>query len=206
MLKLSRVSGTLDTRRLGQAVSHPGIDPRTWVSLAIVNHVVIDPAEGPFADITLMPLAQEKTARVGVEYAGNGFGVWAPIEIGDEVLVEAPSGNPDEGLVITRRLYSRSDPPPQAMVDNPTDLIIVVKEGRSLRIAVSGGGQVLLGSADATLKVARIGDKARLSAIGPITDLQALLDARYAIANPLSNLPPADIVEISTGSDDVRSS
>lgn len=154
MLKNSRVSGTLDIGRLGQALARPGMDTRTWVSLAIVKAVHVDADEGVFVDVLCVPLKHKGTARLGCEYAGNGFGMYAPLEVDDEVLVEAPSGDPDEGLVVTQRLHSPSDPPPSELVDNPTDVLLVVKPGRTVRIVTSGGGKVVLGGADATEAVA----------------------------------------------------
>lgn len=150
MLKNSRVSGTLDVGRLGQALARPGMDTRVWVSLAIVEAVHVDAEEGVFVDVLCVPLRQRGTARLGTEYAGAGFGLYTPLEVDDEVLVEAPSGDPDEGLVVSRRLHSASDPPPSELVDHPEDVLLVVKPGKSVRIAVTGGGKVVLGGAAAT--------------------------------------------------------
>jgi hypothetical protein len=59
--------------------------------------------------------------------------------VDDEVMVFAPSGNPDEGLVILPKLHSPADPPPQEVVNNPTDVVIRLKNGKSIRIVVDGG-------------------------------------------------------------------
>lgn len=142
MLKNSRVTGALDTSRLGKALAGPGMDTRTWVSLAIVSKVTIDPDEGIFADVTLMPLGKQATARVGVEYAGNGFGIYAPLLPDDEVLVEAPNGDTDNGLIVTRRLYSPSDQPPSEASQFPDDFLLVAASGKTVRILVEGSGQV----------------------------------------------------------------
>jgi hypothetical protein len=40
---------------LSKAMTRPGIDPRSWCSLAIVQSVVIDEAAGVFCDVLLMP-------------------------------------------------------------------------------------------------------------------------------------------------------
>lgn len=154
MLSRSRVSGILDMGRLSQAVSRPGIDPRTWVSLAIVNSVVVDPVEGVFCGITLMPSEIEETARLGAAYAGNGFGFYAPPKVDDEVMVCAPSGDPSQGLVITGRLWSPSDVPPAEASSHPQDVLLKVEEGQTLRLKVSGGGKVYLGDDAGTQPVA----------------------------------------------------
>jgi Type VI secretion system/phage-baseplate injector OB domain len=140
----NRVGSSLEVWRLAEAIARPGIDPRIWISLAVVDKVFMDPAHGPYAEVTLLPTEQRDTARVGAIYAGPGFGLWAPVHLDDEVLVEAPSGDPAEGLVITKRLWSASDPPPDEAVQNPLDLVLVVEPQRSFRLALSGGGGVAL--------------------------------------------------------------
>lgn len=176
MLKNSRVTGTLDTGRLGAALRGPGMDTRIWVSLAIVKAVHVDAEEGVFVDVLCVPLRHTGTARLGCEYAGSGFGMYAPLEVDDEVLVEAPSGDPDEGLVVTRRLHSASDPPPSEVVDHPEDVLLVVKPGRTVRIVTSGGGKVKLGGADADDPVAL---KSDLDTIKPA--IVAAVDAQITV-------------------------
>lgn len=214
MLKNSRVTGALDTVRLGNALARPGMDTRIWSSLAIVLKVVVDPDEGVFVDVRLMPSRLKETARLGCEYAGAGFGVYFPVEVNDEVLVEAPSGDPDHGLVIVRRLHGAADPPPTQVADHPADALIVVKRNASLRIIASGTGKivlqvdegkVLLGDEGADKGVARATDSVGLAATAGIANLQTLLDARYVIGSPGNNLPEgATIGEITTGSSKVN--
>lgn len=144
----SRVTKGLDVTRLANAVSRPGIDPRIWVSYAVLQTApVVDTREGKqgvFADVRLLPSGVLDTARVGAIYAGNGFGLYAPLHKNDEVLVCAPSGNPDEGLVITQRLWSTSDPQPQQVADTPEDVTLVVEPDKNLRLSVQGSGNVYL--------------------------------------------------------------
>lgn len=158
----SRVLTSIDVSRLADAVARPGIDPRTWVSYAVcTSEPYFETTAGQqdcFVDIYLMPSGVQETARVGSIYAGNGFGLWTPLHKDDEVLVCAPSGDPDEGLVVTQRLWSPSDPPPQEAADNADDVVLMVEEGRSVRIGVRGGGTVRLGQVEASRGVARIDD------------------------------------------------
>lgn len=147
MLNQTRVSTAIDVNRIGEALARPGMDTRIWVALAIVKSVFVDAAEGIFADVVIMPSGDEETARVGSEYAGSGFGTHWPIQVDDEVLVAAPSGNPDEGIVIVNRLYSASDPPPPEAVSNPQDVVIHIKAGQKISIVVENGGTVELGGA-----------------------------------------------------------
>lgn len=158
----SRVSTTLDVGRVAAAVSRPGIDPRVWCSYAVLtSEPFIEQRAGQqdvFVSVQLLPTGTEETARVGAIYAGNGFGLYAPLHKDDEVLVIAPSGDPDEGLVVTQRLWSPADPPPSAITAHPEDVTLVVESGRSVRIGVAGGGRVYLGDGEATRGVARIDD------------------------------------------------
>lgn len=167
----SRVTSTIDTARLSNAVSRPGIDPRVWVSYAVlISEPYIEAKAGQqdiVVDIQLMPTGEEETARVGAIYAGNGFGLYAPLHEGDEVLVCAPSGDPDEGLVVMQRLWSPADPPPQAVYDHPTDMTLVVQPGKNLRLKAMGSGttyittetgKVVLGEETASRGVARKDD------------------------------------------------
>ena len=87
---------------------------------------------------------------VAPDYAGDGFGFYTPIEVDDEVVVVAPSGDPAEGLVVARRLWSAADPPPQEAIDHPADVLLHVKAGASIRIVVSDGGKILLGGPDSS--------------------------------------------------------
>jgi hypothetical protein len=143
---------------MGRALARPGMDPRSWCSLAIVQSVVVDEAEGVFCDVLLMPSKRRETARLGAAYAGSGWGLYAPPMVDDEVLVSAPSGDPAQGLVITSRLWSPADVPPADAATYSEDVLLTVRPDKSLRLVVSGGGKVVLGTADASRGVARLDD------------------------------------------------
>jgi len=143
MLGGSRKGSTLDVQRLARAMSYPGIDPRTWVSLAIaLEDSAVDPDHGVFVDVRLVPTEEEYTARVAPQYAGNGFGLYHPILKDDELVVIAPSGDPANGLIAQSILHSAVDKPPQAAIDNPADFVLVVEPEKNLRLIVSGAGNV----------------------------------------------------------------
>jgi hypothetical protein len=145
MLK-SRISKGVDVNRMAHAVSRPGIDPRVWECLAFVTAVNID-EEGPIVDVLLMPERIPETARVAAEYAGPGFGLYFPIEVDTEVIVSAPNGDPDEGLVIAKRFWSASDPPPAGAISEPLNILLHAKEGANINLVVSGGATINLGDA-----------------------------------------------------------
>jgi hypothetical protein len=152
MLSRTRVGTGMDTSRLGEAVSRPGIDPRMWKSLAIaVADSMVDPnGAGVFVDVMLMPSEQMATARVGSEYAGSGWGLYAPIYEDDELEVSIPSGHQAEGLIVSKRLWSAADSPPTQAMNEPKDLLLVVQKDSNFRIIMQGGGKLNLGSENPT--------------------------------------------------------
>jgi phage baseplate assembly protein gpV len=147
MGSIRRPGGTLDTRMLGQAVSFPGIDPRSWVSLGVVTAVNVANDGGPMVDLVTLPNNQTATARVGAPYGAGGFGDWCPIAVDDEVIVIAPDGEPAHGLVVVARLWCQADPVPDLAVANPLDRLIQAKPGQSIRIVTTNDGIVLVNDA-----------------------------------------------------------
>ena len=163
--------------RMANALTRPGIDPRVWISYGVLtSEPYIETQEGQqdvFVNVMLMPSGENETARVGAIYAGNGFGLYAPLHENDEVLVLAPSGDPDEGLVIAQRLWSAADPPPDEITLHPDDLTLVVEEDKNLRLKVMGAGDVII-SADAG-KV-RLGGEAAEKGVARLDDTVAAGD------------------------------
>src|SRR5258708_261871 len=153
-MKRTRVGRKMDSGRLAQLVSMPGIDPRVWVSLCIVDSVNIDQQHGVFADVHIMStatldrsgnvVAQQETVRVAPDYAGNGFGIFYPPAAGDEVLVLWPDGHPDNGGVMVKRLWSASDQPPATVVNNPKDALLMFNSDVNLRVIAQGKGNIVL--------------------------------------------------------------
>ena len=198
----SRVLTGIDPHRLGSAVSYPGIDPRIWVSYGVLtSEPYIETIQGEqdvFVDVLLLPSRQPETARVGSIYAGNGFGFYTPMHTNDEVLICAPSGDPDEGLVVTQRMWSPSDPPPAAISQYPEDVTLVVERDKSLRITVQGEGSVVMASeagdismsaasGDITLNVdagkVYLGSTSSTEPVAKGTSLKAYLDSIVTVFN-----------------------
>lgn len=116
MRRRAYVSGpALDLRSLAEALSFPGIDPRTWISVGTVSTDTDNPVEfdvdhgQPFVQVTLHPSLTPVLCRVGGQVAGNGEGEWHPFVKGDEVLVACPEGFEDAGAVIFARLNNALD-------------------------------------------------------------------------------------------------
>jgi hypothetical protein len=155
MLARSRVSTKMDVGRLGASLARPGIDTRSWVTLAIaLDESQVDEKHGVFVDVMFMPTGEKYTARVPSSYAGNGFGFYARIHKDDEVAVVIPRGNPAEGCIVIPRLWSASDLPPKDVIDNPDDIVLVIEKDKNLRLHVQGEGKVIVQiEKDAEIKV-----------------------------------------------------
>jgi len=159
----------VDTGRLRSLISGPGIDTRYHIVEAVVDKVTVDPSEGVFCDISILPFEQPETAFLGVPYAGDGFGFYFPVEVDDIVLVAIPDGDPGAGPVIVSRMWSAADKPftelqGTADPDNPgqynpsSDVVLKTKSGANYKTIVSGGG-------DASIAVSGGGD-VEISAAG----------------------------------------
>lgn len=143
----SRVSRKPDFARIAQAMQTPGIDPRVWVCQGYVHEFGID-EEGPFVDVVCVPSEEIVPCRLAAVYAGPGYGFYFPVDVDDEVLIFAPDGDPNSGLICMPRPWSASDPPPQEAIDNPQNILLHAKEGASVNIIVSGDAKINLGDAD----------------------------------------------------------
>lgn len=148
-----RQAPRLDAAKLASLASRPGVDPRVWLSLAVVTEVGFDPKEGLFADLRFVPTGEEETAYIGTNYAGKGFGEHSPLAKDDLVLVAVPGGDPGLGCIIIARWNSAADKPPAEFGDGdePTkDRVLRVEPGQNLRIYVSGGGKVSIVAEEAS--------------------------------------------------------
>jgi hypothetical protein len=153
----SHVRQSLSASALAELASRPGIDPRVWVSSAVVtSEIYNDPEYGPMVDITLVPSMLEETAILCSAYVGAGWGLYLPVELEDEVVVMAPGGDPNNGYRIIGRNWNGAEPPPAAFAAHPHDAILWVRQDQSLRLNVSGSGDIVLNSG--THRVARAGD------------------------------------------------
>lgn len=135
-------SRSFDPGAMAHMISRPGIDPRDWLFLGVVVEIGHDPKEGQFAEVRPVPTGPAVTCYIGTSYAGNNFGINAPLELGDTVLVAVPNGDTGNGPWIISRRWDKSDPPPTETAgenDEPTnDVVIKVKAGQRLVIIVDG--------------------------------------------------------------------
>lgn len=144
MLRRTRVGSTIDLTRLAAGLSRPGIDPRIWFSYGFaLSESRVDPVHGHLVEVQLQPSNSQVTIRVPQGFAGNSFGSSrGQIHKDDELVVAFPDGDPATGGVVSARLWSAADPPPQLVSDNPGDVVDVLEAGKNVRQLLSGGGQI----------------------------------------------------------------
>lgn len=139
--------------RLRSLVSGPGVDTRYHICEAVVDAIRVDPDEGVFCDISLLPMEEPETALLGVPYAGANFGFYFPVEEDDIVLVAIPDGDVSAGPVIISRMWSAADPPfselrGSADSESPgqyfhsSDVVLRAKAGANTKIIVADGANV----------------------------------------------------------------
>lgn len=186
---------TPDMLRIGAAIERPGIDPRTWTTLAMVTAIDVT-AKGVYCDFTTL-LGIEDTAAYAPIYGGAGYGLYLPLRVEDWVLVAVPEGDWNAGARIIARVWDEGDPPPDVVAAHPQDLALVVYPGSAIRIITNNGpivleangsGLVKLGDEGAIRGVARLADAVGTTpttALALAAALQTAMDARYTIANPL---------------------
>lgn len=117
-------------------------------------------------------------------WAGNGWGMYAPLSPGDQVLIIAQEGDGEHG-VIAGSLFSRAATPPAA---EPGELVLFHKSGSSLRLVNSGrivinGDLYVSGDVyDAHGPLSRLrnayNQHSHVAPNGAATSLPSILDAR----------------------------
>lgn len=135
-----------DVAKVANALSRPGIDPRKFVDVGVVSAVSVT-SEGVHVDIET-PENVTETAQLAPPYAGPGYGLHLPIDLDDAVVLAVPDGKWNAGARVVGRTWDAGCPPPLDVIDNPDDVVLVVKPRQSLRIIVTGGGQALISVGD----------------------------------------------------------
>lgn len=190
----------MDVERWRALLSGPGMDTRVWGAWARVTARGYDAEHGAFVDVQYLPSMLDDTAAVGTGYAGDGFGLWLPPSVGDIVFVALPGGESDACPVVVARLWNAARRPPDLAsaddaADATDDIVLKVRDGKNVRVDVSGAGGVTLtasgsgrivvqqtGTADIVLKVASgrlcyVGDDAGAEPIALGSTLKTFLDS-----------------------------
>ncbi len=144
----------------GMSPARPGADTRVWLTYAIIKELGYDPTCGVFADVQLQPTGEIETVLVGGPFAGEGFGLWFPLEVDDTVVVGMPLGDSAWGPVLLSRVWNSGDRPPlptdldwaprAAQLEPPTDVWLRAKAGQAIKIRAQG--------ADIDIRVEATGD------------------------------------------------
>lgn len=130
-----------DVSRIKQAL---GGDKSLWVAIGLVEGTpFVDPDEGVFVMVKIMPDEFKVCCRVLTWYSGDGFGVYFPLRAGEQVLVDFPGADTFGAPCIVGRIPSRDEKPPTEF-DNATG-ILKMKAGEDLRVLTQGAGEVRLG-------------------------------------------------------------
>ena len=143
-LTATRVATTPDVGLIGEALKRPGMDTRVWSEQAIVEKIVIDADHGVLLDVICLATGVSETAKLFAAYNGNRYGLHLPVLVDDEVLVLAPMGEPDFGLIALPTSWDGADPPPQEIVDHPEDVVLVVREDTKFRLVLEGDGDAII--------------------------------------------------------------
>jgi hypothetical protein len=186
---------SVDAGKISRLVSRPGVDPRTWITLARVVQTGFDPDHGFFADVEFEPTGEEQTCLIGAAYAGDGFGFFMPPKPDDIVVVAVPYGDQDSGPVIISRVWTGADKP---MSDGGTgneateDVLLYVEPGKNLRVRATGGGGITMtteGDGDIRLQ-AKGGGKVKLgdTALQPAVLGNTLYDWMQTVENRFTTL------------------
>lgn len=146
-----RAAGTrkprpIDARSLGEALSYPGIDPRTWLSYGTVDEdgVAFDEDMGPLVPVTLQPSQTQVMCAVGSMVAGDLEGEYTPFIEGDTVLVAIPHGM-ERGTpaIIARFNNARAKFPDQAASQDTTKNALSFRRVRSPHVDEYGARYTL---------------------------------------------------------------
>jgi hypothetical protein len=107
----------IDARSLAEALAFPGIDPRTWISIATVDpdEVTWDEDLGYLVPVTLQPTQVQGVAVCAQDVAGNSEGSASPFVEGDTLVVGVCHGMERAGVIVLGRLSNNRAPPPQTV-------------------------------------------------------------------------------------------
>lgn len=123
MSSRSRIRTRIDVGRLREAISGPGMDPRSWALLARVDDVEdairLEQGLGWIVDVTVTGGQLDGEGpipcRVAWSYAGEDAGRSEPVERGTQVLVVLPDGDANGTPVIVGVLSTPDKPPPASI-------------------------------------------------------------------------------------------
>lgn len=121
--RTSARGGRADVERIAEAVSRPGIDPRTWVTTARVEGkdeaAYYDPDYGWIIDAEAQGGSihgASLACRQGSNWPGvDGYGTYSPPVDGEEIVVVLPGGDPEEDPIMVGVVTNSGAKPPSTV-------------------------------------------------------------------------------------------
>lgn len=101
--------------------------------------------DGHFATILMGAEEEEITVARAMLYVGDEYGLFLPLEKGQNVPVFIPANDPNLSPFTFGVIGANVHKVPADVLDNPDDFWLIMKPGRNIRLIVSDGGQVMLG-------------------------------------------------------------
>ena len=118
-----------DPQKLRELVGEDEIE----VAYGIVQAVDVH-ADGLFVSVRIQPRGPTVLARIGLVYAGNGFGFLFPMpKIDEDVVVLIPRGNLQESIILPR-IYNLTRRVLPEYVNNPDQVLLVTGNGVPVNI------------------------------------------------------------------------
>ena len=186
-----KITRNFDMSRFSEYIKRPGIDPRTWVSLAIVAHdytyntntqayeFIADQNDikkdkyGIYASVILIPGFTKALYPIAPAYAGKFGLIYMPLHPLDTVVVEFPDGALSNGLITKRRNTGTEQINPDQI--DLTNAWIVLESGASVNVILPQGdvnidanGKIDVKSHNNTITLAS--DGGGVQAVGRVND------------------------------------
>jgi phage baseplate assembly protein gpV len=207
----------VDAGRTADLVARPGIDPRSWCTMGLVQPETSTQKSvrfsddqgnplpyGVLVDVKLQPSGLVVPCRVAGQCAGSQEGEWHPFVGGDEVLVMIPDGDERNGGVIVGRLNQKFDVFPTTVAGQPATGNQIAFKRLIAPYALESGTAVILRVAPtgAALTLDQTGDTYLSDGNGNTLFLRSdLVSLQLADSNAAVQLDPnTNSVTLSAGS------
>jgi hypothetical protein len=118
----------IDPGRLGLAAARPGIDPRTWVAIGVVEELGYSTAEGLIMVLRVVQgalVGEMVTCELAPSLARSGALISAPIAIGDVGVMVVPDGDANNVPAVVGFLRMEEAPAPSHVNGRPADLALL---------------------------------------------------------------------------------
>lgn len=101
--------------------------------------------DGHFATVLMGAEEEEITVARATLYVGDEYGLFPPLEKGQNVPVFIPANDPNLSPFTFGVIGANVHKVPDDVLENPDDFWLIVKPGANIRLSVSGAGQIMIG-------------------------------------------------------------